>query len=776
MSETSGRPPDDQGLPIVEEVAEAVFDLLSHLAVNINTTIDEDLVGSFGQRHGVDVDDMVVHTTEGPWSLLDIFDLGTKAPADAVEGVNALFAHGLAIRLGPLESIDRRRLLGRVVGLLPGIERLGAFSPTAHLEATCEPDDLVAFWEAYTDRLLVELNKRAILEKDEGAHPWLLTRMLEMNTRRIDHRHGAAWPQLMRHVVRLMDQGEPRAEVVQRFITGCEEDEVLAFLSRSPAVSGAPNLISTLLVSGERAVVSCGVLALHSYPALYEEADFALEMLSAMPFEEAAPQLLDLCGQLHHLPEPRGASKRLLEGVLQLIVGGVLQAGDSDALKTAISGDARAFTEAYSFIRIDDTIGKEHPEISGPLLEQMCSVFYQSFTPSGLRHTYCDRRWLDAVSRAFARLIKADPEGTLARVGSFGLALESQASRWIAGDDREARAHRRALACSFLGLFADVIGGAARRLYQAGVRRPALATYGVLIRVYRAHERLARGSGMFGALEYLWNDRGGESDQSQIEHDALKLAEVEEALWPPVTEPEEAPVRMGNWSVPSNMVAAHGAMSGRAWPGTTGAEVEASGRLIGRPGGYWRTVWGIYSGWDLLRESTRGLGRLLGLRRRAWITLSDAHVKISEELTWGRRQITHREHISSLSALEAVQAQRQMRWPYAAAGLVSLLAAGMLGGYLVFLGMRTGLNWITGVGAGCLALGVLADVGWSALFRRHKGHVTLALRSKTAPHWTRMMVEVDEAAPIFDGLMARGVKALIGGAPVKAGSKTAQDT
>lgn len=770
MSEVSDDWPAGDAGPEVppEGVGEAIFDLLSHLAVNPATVIDDDLLDSFAQRHGLSPEEMVVETVDGPWTILDIFELIDEAPADAVEGISALFAHGLAVRLGPLADPDRRRLMGRVVALLPGIERLGPLSPTAHFTTVLDPHDLEIFWAAYTERLLVELNKRAA---PSGVDPWLSSRLVRMPRARVDGAHGAAWSQLIGYVARLLQHGDVGA--IHQLVEGCRDEETLAFVSRSPRLLEAPDLICRWAVEGGEGALGCAIATLHVFPTAGATADQVAEALCARPFEQIAPRLLDIVGQLHRLSPIRGALARLQGALLTRLVEGLLTAGDPTPLVQAVPSDARAFAQSTAFLTLDDALGAHHPQLTGPLLQQVLSVFYQSFTPSGLKHEYNDARWQAASAKAMARLIRAQPEDTLTRIARLGLSLDQQAARWIQEDvedaeqARQARARQRALACGFLGRFAETVGAAARRLYQSdGAKRQGLAAYGVLVRVFQAHRELAMGSGLFGAMEFIWSDRptpppGVTPSPEEIEADAKALAELEARLWPPVDEvPSEIHVKpritAGYGGAPDALVEAHRAMPWRG--GAT--RLEASALVRGRPGGWWRTIWGLYSGWDLMTELLAGCGRLLGIRREGWVTLEPDRLHIAQHTRWGSKIVKSRTHVIALSALEGVRAERQLRWPYAAMAILTLAACAFVGGHSLFLGLRTGLWWLAGVGAGLMALGVIADLGWMRLFSRHRGHITVALRARSKPHWTRVMLRSSEAEPILEALELSHLKPL----------------
>ena len=66
--------------------------------------------------------------------------LDRDVPA-TVEMVNALLALGFAAKLKPLEDTDKQSFTARVVGLLPGIERVGPYVITDYIDLVCSEAD-----------------------------------------------------------------------------------------------------------------------------------------------------------------------------------------------------------------------------------------------------------------------------------------------------------------------------------------------------------------------------------------------------------------------------------------------------------------------------------------------------------------------------------------------------------------------------------------------------------------------------------------------------------
>ena len=105
-------------------IAEVVFDLLVHLALNPDIELDSQLVESFAWRHELDAKETALQRPNGTRvPLVEL--LLDKDEWQHVELVNALLTLGLSGKLRPLEEVDRQSFTLRIVGLLPGIERIG---------------------------------------------------------------------------------------------------------------------------------------------------------------------------------------------------------------------------------------------------------------------------------------------------------------------------------------------------------------------------------------------------------------------------------------------------------------------------------------------------------------------------------------------------------------------------------------------------------------------------------------------------------------------------
>ena len=123
-----------------------------HLALNPDTPLDESIVESFARRHEVELNEVSVPLLDGSRALLTDVLLDRDVPA-TVEMVNALLALGFAAKLKPLEDTDKQSFTARVVGLLPGIERVGPYVITDYIDLVCSEADAHRFWSVYCERI-----------------------------------------------------------------------------------------------------------------------------------------------------------------------------------------------------------------------------------------------------------------------------------------------------------------------------------------------------------------------------------------------------------------------------------------------------------------------------------------------------------------------------------------------------------------------------------------------------------------------------------------------
>lgn len=736
-------------------MAEFVFDLFSHLALKPEATLDEQVVSSFLARHELDPSELRLPGGMEPGRLDEVLAADPRPPG-AVELINALLARGYAHKLSALSSIERRNFTLRVVAMLPGVERLGPFVLSDFIDLVCEEEDALRFWQIYVDRVAAEVSKRTQTEEASRA-PWLLSQLLSIHEKGPAPARGNAWITLRRHVNRVLQTRRHRWRFIRSLAEGCHDPRMLHYLCTAPAMVEDPEVTYVFLVRGNSRLVSAALFALQIHADLGDTVDRVLGHFRERPLPEVAARLVEIYAQLHLPTRPAPALRQLAEG-LRTLVRDRIDDGSIEPLLQAVANDARALRQSMllaDLARGGDPAGS--PRLRR-LLERVVSTFFQSFTPSGVYHPLNDEVFQGGVRRALRALMGDDVPDVRARIEAFGLGLGEAVDRWLPPDADEVT--RARLLGRFRGLFAHTLVGACRALYaDDGNRGAGLAAYGTLIRVYLAEPNSADAAGWFGALEYvlpaLYADLqpGVPAEPARVAEAAEIVAQVEEALWPGEDRALEAPL------VFPHRVDAAAPAAERATPllyrrPTRDRPLEAPAVVLRRSAGRAGSVLRAYLGLDLLAHFGRGLLHFLGFRRRGRVRLTDQELVVTAESTFlgqlfGRTGDSHR-----LEDLVAVHVRQRMRAFYLVLGASVLVTCGVLGGHLLFVGLRGAENALMLMGGGLLGLGLLFDGAMTRLAEENRRHVVLDLHCRTRPRQLTLLIDTEAGSELLDAFMA----------------------
>lgn len=757
-------------------VAELVFDLFTHLALSPEAELDVAVFESFARRHGLSTDSAGLPGPNGVGSMAELICGERRHDGPVVDLVNALFTQGYVGKLKPLDVVERRNFTLRVVGMLPGVERLGPYNLTDFLDVVAAEEDALRFWQIYVDRVAAEIAKRGASQAPSATEPWLLTRLIEL------HRQGTtaprgSWLALTKHVTRVMQAQRHRWRFIRHLAEGCNEPRMLNYLCSSPAMIEDREVIPVFLTRGNGRLVSCALLSLHLFPDSHAIVRRVLAQLAERPFQEIAARLMDIYAQLHLFTGlPAGSALQVLKaGVLNLTVDS-FRSAPLDLLPNQVPTDSRALRHLLLLLDVEPVLRNSAPAHAQQYLGRVVGTWQLSFTPSGIEHPLNDQVWAEAVRRAIYGLVMLSPDVTLDRVESFGLGLGATAERWAQHDP----ATSDRLGARFLGHYAETVLPVARALYaDESTRERGLTLYVGLIHVFCGHIAQAQGTGVFGTIEYvlpvLFPDLVAGSTATQREIEAAHLvAEVDRGLFLGLDETgsgaslssdslrspaAQAELRArtetfgDDDAVPPTFAGFTGAALLHRAP-TRGRPLQALAHVRRRRTRGLSTVLRAYSGLTVATELLDGLLRFVGVRTRARVVLTDRELLITEAKVQGDLDLEQRATSIPLSELTGIRVHTELRvFPLVFGGATLVLAA-LTGGHLVFVGLRTGDVQTTLAGFLALAVGLVVDATFVALSRRSRRSVVLEVIQKDVPTTLHLVLDVVSGAPVLDAFLA----------------------
>lgn len=765
-----------EALPARGALATVVFDLLSQIAREGPAALQAGRVTALLARQRLDPDTCrLAADLDGGAERVPLVDVlvGTRRPPAAIEQVAALFAMGYAARLAPLDPVERRTFTLRVVGMLPGVERSGPFVLSDYVDHVCDEDDALRFWQIYVDRVAAEISRRAAGEPRSAAEPWLLSRLLDLHEQGPTPPPSAAWLVLTRHVNRVLQTHRHRWRFIRHLVEGCEDPRMLHYLCTAPTMAQDPEVLTVFLTRGNDKLISCALFTLFVYPDTDEVVEATLDHLRGRPFPEVAARLVDLYAQIHLPRQPGPALLRLAAGVGRHVAAHI-DDGPVDALLQAVSNDARSLRQCLLLTdAVELSAGPRGPRHQ-QLLERVATTFFKAFTPSGSEHPLNDEVWRGAVRQAICRLVALEGPEIGDRLERFGMELAREARRWYPDEDDASRAARVRLTGRFVGMFADTLLGVCRSLYaDEATRAAALDGYRILVQVFRAHASIAHGTGWFGAVEYVLptffpdlaagpGDGDLEApDDERTRAAAALVARVEHELWPPMAGPTVRLAVPPGGPARSTAEPASEARSPAVDPGGPSLRrrldrdrpLTAPARLIGRSTGRLAALLRAYTGFDVAADLARRLLGLFGYRHAGRVTLTGRELVVVDEVRLLGRSVRRTTESYRLDELRGVRVRQQMRAFYLGFGLTALAVAGVLGGHLVFVGLRGGETRLALAGAAILAAGLAVDAAMFRLFDRNRGTLVLELTLGARPRRLRLLVDAERGAEVLDAFM-----------------------
>ena len=773
-----------------DRVAEFIFELVSHVALNPDAVLDGMLFDSFARRYRLEdeVGRLVIRLPPGFGTERDLRVLLVEGLVKGAvqDPLNALFTQGYDAKLRNLDVVERRDFTLRVVAMLPGAERIGAFVLTDYLDVVCEEDDALRFWQIYVDRVAAEIAKRGGPEELSTREPWLLSRLLALHAAGPMAPRGA-WMALTRHVNRILQAHRHRWRFIRHLAEGCQEPRMLCYLCTSPAMVEDPEVIPVFLTRGNSRLVSCALLALHVYPDAHRVVDAVVDQLGERPFAEIASRLVEIHGQLHLFPslEPGSALARLRIRLLELAMDRITEA-PLDALPNAVPKDSRSLRQNLLLVDVEPFIRALNPAFAQQYLERVVGTWLQTFTPSGIEHPLNDEMWRAAVRRALTRLVQMDANAVIARIEAFARTLPGAAEKWSEGEALK----QQHLCARFVALFGTVWLSVCRSLYaEPETHGLGLVCYESLVRVFAHLEAFGQGSGGFGALEYvvpsLFADLlGAEAPEAgRVAEAAGLVARIEgtlygpPALTPGLSEAEgRAPSpRSGRQRPGDTPPAAPSSGPGPSvWKSATSAELIQDPRIVSllkrrpsrdeplrarswvdrRPTGKWVCLLRAYTGYELLADLGGRMLRTLGLRRAGQLILTEHEVIVTRAGDLGGRGLESEAVSLRLDDVTGVRAHAQFRvFPLVLGGL-GLVAGALLGGHLLFVGLRGGDADALAWAAALIGGGILFDAALTRLGRQNAETFVLELHGRDARQTLRLVIDAREGAEVLDAFMA----------------------
>ncbi|MCB9529690.1 MAG: hypothetical protein H6701_15100 [Myxococcales bacterium] len=732
------------------QLAGLVFDLLVHLALDPDAVVDTTLVESFARRHRLGLEAARIPVEDDRTRPL-IECLAEPDDPAVVDAINALFARGFAEKLGPLGPADRQAFTARVVGLLPGVERVGPFALSDYVDLVCAEDDALRFWQVYTERVAAEVSKRSRPPAGPQA-PWVLSTLLDLHALHDEApAPSRAWLALKRHVGRILETGRHRWRFIRALVEGADDPRMLHYICTSPAMVEDPEVLHVFLTRGDGRLVSCALFALHVHGEADRVVGRLLEHLRTRPLPEIGERLVELYAQAH-LPARPGINLRRLAVGLRALCAERVRDGAVDSLMQAVRGDARALRQC---LLLADLAG-EPMAFATPqgkrLVERVVLTFYQAFTPSGITHPLNDAVFRGGVQRALRALLAAEHPRLRERLESFGLELEEQVDRWCPPETPDAT--RRTLRVRFAAAYAEVALGVCRALYAAPeTRDTGRLLYQSLIRVYLEHRDAAEGLAAFGAVEHALPAVFPELLRAPIEalprgrlvDAAHAIAEIERAYG---GGDEGGPLKPIEEVLPVGISPLVARKPDRDKP------LVAPVKILRRRPSNARAVLRAYLGLDLLADLRDRLAWLVGVRRRGELRLTDRELIVTGERTLGGRVIERTGDSHALDDLLAVHVRQRMRVFYLVAGLLGLVAAGLVGGHLLFVGVRGGASATALIGGAVIALGVLFDAAMARIAEGNRRSVVLELDCRSRPEHFCLLLDIDAGAEVLDAFMA----------------------
>jgi len=762
--------------PQSARIADFLFDVLTRLA-NKGQLDAASLNALCAQPEalGVPASEVEVRLPEGlTLSLEQALTFGAPPPS-AHELLSALFALGFQQYIERKPAEERRALISRVVKLLPGVERLGPFVLTDFVDYACSEAEANKFWQLYVERVASEVGRRtAETEAEREAPTWVLSALLELHEGAPAALIGRRWELLRKHVQRISQCPQPgwRWRFMRVLAEPCQDERLLYFMCTTPSVMEDDAVPLTFLTRCNHKLISCALFMLQVGRGSREVVAQALSYFEEHPLIDIGERAVEIYAQIQLVREPSSSLVALRDALLSIITH-KLKTEPADVLLSAIKNDARAFRQCALLIDAVPTVTASFSSAETQLLERVLQSFFHAFTPSGVLHPLNDRAYQEMITRAVVALMRSPDPSYAATLSSFASGLAAEAQRWLPEPEDEQK--RKLLLTHFLGQLAHVLRLAARRLYKSPELRPrARALYLSLLNLYIANPDEALDSGGYGALvpllsslypDILSREHLTPPAEERLHAVAALYAQIEDELAPSaylggvVDEWRErnrgrelvaapaAPAPAPAPAAPSAPAAElQPARTKALVPVTTHAPIRAPITFVTRRPAPSTGALRAYLGLDVLSYLGRRALELLGVRREGELVLSADQVAILEAhrdgdgAVLGRREV--RFHPSQISGLALHQPLHRFYYVF---GLMSLVSLSLVGGYLVFAGLRGAEHGLAALGAAAVGVGLLVDAAMSRRASQGARRVLLEISRLQAPR--PVVVSVDHTTP-----------------------------
>ena len=613
-------------------IAEVVFDLLVHLALNPDIELDSQLVESFAWRHELDAKETALQRPNGTRvPLVEL--LLDKDEWQHVELVNALLTLGLSGKLRPLEEVDRQSFTLRIVGLLPGIERIGPYTFCDYLDLVCSEADAQRFWTLYTERLVIEINKRSE-PTDSREISWLLHHLLAFHRHGLPETRGRAWKTLKRHIRRILAIDRNRSQFIKMLIQGVDDMAVLHYICTAPGFVNDAQLIHQFLVRGEEKLISCALCALQIHGELDHIVARTIEHYRARPLPEIAHRVTEIYAQLALPRIPSANLKYLTLGLRSVILEHVTNNSSVESLAQAIANDARALRQCLliaDLSKIEDFRSRPQGQ---RLLDRIVTVFFQSFTPTAIDHPFNDEIFEGAITRVLKAMIQHGAGRIRDRLESFGLELSDHVERW-AGQNVPEDVRRKLLARFSIVYVRTVVAVARLLVADDETAEQGRNLYRTLIKVYLEHHKALEGETSFGAIGFALKPlfpemcarRLDDIEIGDIIDASHVIARIDAEFGAFEDEDEELLDARSNSEVSPLILRKP----------DREAPLIANVQVLERRQNHAKSVLRAYLGLEVLADLKERLLSLLGLRREGQLMLTDRELVVSSKRTLGGR-------------------------------------------------------------------------------------------------------------------------------------------
>lgn len=216
-------------------------------------------------------------------------------------------------------------------------------------------------------------------------------------------------------------------------------------------------------------------------------------------------------------------------------------------------------------------------------------------------------------------------------------------------------------------------------------------------------------------------------------------------------------VRSAALDEPTRLLASTLAGDG-AGPATASTSAQIEGELGRAPRGGFTEVVRWLTGWALLSWAARGLAFLLGLRRRATLRIAPEGLEVKTQVSLLGRTVREGEETWKLDALAG--AGRQVRYPamHLLVGTIALSVGVLLGGLVLFDGVRSGELILLGVASVLLLGGAGLDLALDVLVPARAGRCSLELSARAARPLRLTRVPLEQADAFLRALRQAATK------------------